>query len=63
MILVRFSSTRCLANEVSRPFFIRPSRRIRIQTPTIDLLEYLPPPPDLVLVHEPRYAHRKSART
>jgi hypothetical protein len=43
--------------------FIRPSRRIRIQTPTIDLNDYLPPPPDLVLVHEPRYAHRKCVRT
>ncbi len=43
--------------------FIRPSRRIRIQTPPIDLKEYSPPPADLVLVHQPRYAHRKSAHT
>lgn len=42
--------------------FIRPSRRIRIQTPPIDLKDYLPPPPDLMLVHDPRYAHRKSVR-
>jgi hypothetical protein len=43
--------------------FIRPSRRIRIQTPPIDLKDYIPPPPDLVLVHEPRYAHRRSVST
>lgn len=41
--------------------FIRPSRRIRIQTPPIDLKAYRPAPHDLLLVHEPRYAHRKSA--
>ncbi len=39
--------------------FIRPSRRIRIQTPPVELKDYLPPPADLILVHEPRYAHRK----
>lgn len=39
--------------------FIRPSRRIRIKTPPVDLLAYIPPPPDLILVHEPRYAHRR----
>lgn len=39
--------------------FIRPSRRIRIKTPPIDLDDYIPIPPDLVLVHEPRYAHRR----
>jgi hypothetical protein len=38
--------------------FIRPSRRIRIHTPPVDLKDYLPPPPDLCLVQEPRYAHR-----
>jgi hypothetical protein len=37
--------------------FIRPSRRIRIQTPPIVLSDYQPPPHDLVLVREPRYAH------
>jgi hypothetical protein len=40
--------------------FIRPSRRIRIQTPPIDLKEYRPPPPDLCLLRPPRYAHRRS---
>jgi len=39
--------------------FIRPSRRIRIQTPPIDHNDYCPVPPDLCLVHEPRYANRK----
>jgi hypothetical protein len=39
--------------------FIRPSRRIRIQTPPIDPNDYRPIPPDLCLVHEPRYANRK----
>jgi Transposase DDE domain len=39
--------------------FIRPSRRIRIQTPPLDLTEYRPPPPDLALVFEPRYARRR----
>lgn len=41
--------------------FIRPSRRIRIQTPPIDLTQYCPIPPDLCLVREPRYARRKVA--
>jgi hypothetical protein len=40
--------------------FIRPSRRIRIQTPPIDLKDYQPLPPDLCLVRNPRYAHRRS---
>lgn len=39
--------------------FIRPSRRIRIQTPPVDLNQYQPPPPDLCLVFEPRYARRR----
>ncbi len=39
--------------------FIRPSRRIRIQTPPVDQQMYCPIPPDLRLVHEPRYARRK----
>lgn len=39
--------------------FIRPSRRIRIQTPAVALNDYLPPPPDLCLCHDPRYAHRQ----
>ncbi len=40
--------------------FIRPSRRIRIQTPPVDLRDYRPLPHDLALVREPRYAHRRS---
>lgn len=43
--------------------FIRPSRRIHIQTPSVELSSYLPPPPDLVLTRAPRYGHRKSFRT
>jgi hypothetical protein len=39
--------------------FIRPSRRIRIQTPLVELKDYRPPPHDLVLVREPRYARRR----
>lgn len=39
--------------------FIRPSRRIRIQTPEIDLANYLAPPVDLILEREPRYAGRR----
>jgi len=40
--------------------FIRPSRRIHIQTPPIDLHDYQPVPHDLVLHREPRYAQRRS---
>jgi hypothetical protein len=39
--------------------FIRPSRRIRIKTPPLDLKEYRPPPHDLCLVFESRYARRR----
>jgi hypothetical protein len=39
--------------------FIRPSRRIRILTPEVDLLNYLAPPPDLVLTRKSRYAGRR----
>jgi hypothetical protein len=42
--------------------FIRPSRRIRIKTPPVDLSAYSPPPPDLILTRPPRYAHRRSFR-
>ncbi|MDQ2742956.1 MAG: IS4 family transposase [Chloroflexota bacterium] len=38
---------------------IRPSKRTIIQTPAIDLLEFRPLPPDLVLVRTPKYAQRK----
>ncbi len=41
--------------------FIRPSRRIRIQTPPVDLHDYHPLPQDVCLVRDPRYAHRRSA--
>jgi len=43
--------------------FIRPSRRIRIQTPPVDLLAYAPPPPGLMMSREPRYAHRRCSPT
>lgn len=39
--------------------FIRPSRRIRIQAPVLDLAAYHPPPSDLVREREPRYAGRR----
>lgn len=42
--------------------FIRPSRRIRIQTPPVVFEDYIPPPPDLVVVRSPRYAHRRCDR-
>jgi hypothetical protein len=38
--------------------FIRPSSRTRIDAPVIPRSAYHPPPPDLVLVREPRYAER-----
>jgi hypothetical protein len=38
--------------------FIRPSRRIRIETPEIDLTSYEPLPPGLKLERKPRYARR-----
>lgn len=38
--------------------FIRPSRRIRIHTPPIDIDLYVPLPPDLTLSRNPRYAHK-----
>lgn len=42
--------------------FIRPSRRIRINTPPADLKDYSPPPPDMVMTRDPRYARRRSSR-
>jgi hypothetical protein len=39
--------------------FIRPSRRIRIQTPDINMADYLAPPAELILEHNPRYAGRR----
>lgn len=49
-----------LADRSQDAGFIRPSRRIRIQTPPIDRKAYLPSPPGLRLVREPRYPHRRS---
>lgn len=40
--------------------FIRPSRRIRIQTPPVELSQYIPLPPGVVVTRTPRYAHRRS---
>lgn len=42
--------------------FIRPSRRIRIRTPVVDLLNYLPLPPGLILERQPRYAGRRCSK-
>jgi hypothetical protein len=39
--------------------FIRPSHRIRIQTPEINQAVYLALPPSLILEREPRYAGRR----
>jgi len=39
--------------------FIRPSRRIRIKTPDVSLVDYLALPPDIVLERSPRYAGRR----
>ena len=38
---------------------IRPSRRIRPQTPSVDDYEFHPLPPDIVLRRKPRYAKRR----
>jgi hypothetical protein len=40
--------------------FIRPSHRIRIQTPFIDRKAYTPLPAGVELTREPRYAHRSA---
>ena len=40
--------------------FIRPSRRIRIKSPEIDISSYSPLPFDLVITRTPHYAHRRS---
>lgn len=39
--------------------FIRPSRRVSIQTPEVLMSDYLSAPPDLVLERIPRYAGRR----
>ena len=38
--------------------FIRPSRRTRVHTPTIDLAQIIPRPPEMVLLRTPRYANK-----
>jgi len=60
--LPRWHDTDFLALVVQRgrsAGFIRPSRRIRVHTPPVDLRDYHPPPHDLILVREPRYAGRR----
>ncbi len=42
--------------------FIRPSRRTKIEAPSIPEGAMLPLPPDTVLIREPRYAQRKCDR-
>ena len=42
--------------------FIRPSRRIRPQTPTVNLREVVPLPLGTVLIRKPRYAQRRCKR-
>jgi hypothetical protein len=37
---------------------IRPSTRIHRQVPTIERSEIIPPPPDLIWIRPPRYAHK-----
>jgi Transposase DDE domain len=45
--------------QYGRPLrFIRPSSRTLINAPEPDLASYLPLPPNLVLVRDPRYAHK-----
>ncbi|MFO7682660.1 MAG: hypothetical protein R6X34_21695, partial [Chloroflexota bacterium] len=49
-----------IVNDGRRVGIIRPSRRIRIQTPVIDPAMVTPSPEGIVLVRKPRYAQRKS---
>ena len=42
--------------------FIRPSRRTRIQAPSIPVEAILPAPPGPALMRTPRYAKRKCSR-
>jgi hypothetical protein len=48
-----------IVDDGRRVRIIRPSRRIRIQTPTVDLSKMVPLPPDTILVRKQRYAQRK----
>lgn len=49
-----------IVNDGRRVGIIRPSRRIRIQTPVIDPSLITPLPEGIVLIRKPRYAQRKS---
>ena len=49
-----------IVNDGRRVGIIRPSRRIRIQTPLIDPTMITPLPEGIVLIRKPRYAQRKS---
>lgn len=49
-----------IVNDGRRVGIIRPSRRIRIQTPEIDPAMITPLPKGVVLIRKPRYAQRKS---
>ncbi|MEI2419805.1 hypothetical protein V6O07_06000, partial [Arthrospira platensis SPKY2] len=49
-----------IVNDGRRVGIIRPSRRIRVQTPVIDPATITPLPDNLVLIRKPRYAQRKS---
>jgi len=48
-----------IVDDGRRMGFIRPSRRIRPQTPSIDCYEFHPLPSDIVLWRKPRYAGRR----
>lgn len=49
-----------IVNDGRRVGLIRPSRRIRIQTPVIDPAIIIPLPEGITLIRKPRYAQRKS---
>lgn len=42
--------------------FICPSRRIRPETPPVDMSQLVPLPPDTILQRKPRYAQRRCNR-
>jgi len=42
--------------------FIRPSRRTKIEAPSIPEGAMTPLPPDIVLIRQPRYSQRKCHR-
>jgi hypothetical protein len=49
-----------IVNDGRRVGIIRPSRRIRIETPEIDSDMITPLPEGIVLIRKPRYGQRKS---